>query len=420
MELTIEDAKRLAVSFGGYAVGQIKDTDARNEARDTLARLRGEKKQSLADARANYWLSERDNAARELLKTVYWPLVRRARTALSHANARVTVLDRAMASRFAHVPFDSEDFELNATSEIASYAIGADAPTIAHLYLDRLFDVQRLTVAVNNCVTAAERVGRVPLSPAWLKSDHSPLIGTAANRRFLFRGGRDVITDSQDHADILQDAFLHAIEEGDCNADKVPFTGSIYRHIQYARAHATRVAGAEWRGIRDALIGVKGVERAYPDYDDKHVMRRLGTKNHGTIDTHRAALKDERDDLERRTVNVYVAAEARKDSLAVAERASQMPFAGIVADLLLRGATIAQISELMGITEGTILKKVFATNDQIRPSGMDFETLDENAEHDYAIAKSEEAEAARLRNLHNLRQRADYIRNARARALKAA
>lgn len=403
----------LASANGAHNIHRIKDEDLRNQARNALTEARATARKLIA-ALDDECDDETVTAAIERMRKQFWPRMRTARKSLRDVARDLATLELALKSPLA----TAQEFD---TSNAPRYVLDAltvarafDAPTIESAYLDALMREQRLTGYLARLQDLADRAGMVPLVARWMDTSHSPLVGTAANRRFLFRGGRDAISDGDDHEDILQEGFTRAIESGDCNADNVPYIGGIYRHIQAARAHATRVKGAEYRARVSFFDGVKG-EPAYPDTDDKHTMRLLGTKNYGTRDTHAAAMRDKQRAEESRILNEHMADQSRKHAaentvLFSSEEANGEDYALKVANALLSGLTVEQICAALGTTPSTILRKVQETRDKVKPSEWSWET-DDDAEREFAEFRAMSAHADMLRKRQNLAMRADYIRN---------
>lgn len=403
----------LGVSNGARNMHRIKDVDLRNQARETLTQARAAAQQ-IIDA-----LTVADDAivtdAIELMRKEHWPRLRNARKVARDIARDIATLEAALKSPLATVRdvdlASAPAYVLDALTVARAYD---NAPTIEAAYLDALMREQLWNVELAQLQDQADQAGRVPLVGRWMDATKSPLIGTAANRRFLFRGGRDAISDGDDHEDILQDGFTRAIESGDCDADNVPYIGGIYRHIQAARAHATRVKGAEYRARVSFFDGIKG-EPAYPETDDKHTMRLLGTKNYGTRDTHAAAMADKQREDESRVLNAHLADQSRKHAaentvLFSSEIANGDDYALNVANALLAGLTVEQICVALGTTPGTILRKVQETRDKVKPSEWSWET-DDDTEREFAEFRAMSAHADLLRKRRNLAMRADYIRN---------
>ena len=224
----------------------------------------------------------------------------------------------------------------------------------------------------------------------------------------MFKGGRDVGSREHDNEDVLQGAFMRAIDAGD-TVRGVPAFGAMFRHIQAERAHLTRVSGAEWRGIQDALHGVRPTERAYPATDDKHSMRKLGTLNHGTRDTHALAMAIAEDEAQRVHIAETVAYEARALAVLAGDAES---FPRVLAEVVMAGATLTEVSEALGLTVDTIKARALAERDSAMASGLDHSEDDEAGaryERDVMLAQHKHAEA--LRNRRALAERATYLRN---------
>lgn len=406
---------KLSASLGSAsATARVVDPEARALAKQFLAARKGAHEDALATARnASRHSPEADNA-RALLQRVYWPRLRSLKVEMGTANNRAKRFESVIETDYANVKRD--DIPGTARALIRERAAElADGETFVTAYIDALVRLSRLAVLRNRVSEITDNVGRVALPGAWLDTLTSPLIGTAANRRFMFTGGRDRISDDLDNQDILQEGFLHAIESGDCDENRVPYAGPIYRHIQFARATATRDASLEWSGLRQSLLGKRSLEAAYPDHDDKHVMRLLGTRNYGTRDTHAAAMAEQERENERRTVEKYVTDEARKESLAISSLAYGESFAAQLSAILLDGHTLTEVSEALGLTVETIKSRALSSADSVKSSGIDHEYHEGDAERERDEMFRENAAAERARSAYDLAQRADYIRNRVAR-----
>ena len=383
MNISTLDIANLASAFGTQAVARVKDDTARTLARTLIATRRDDaKRQALADAesaasaRLDYSPTER--ARIDALRNVYWPRIKRVSAAISRADADAVETFRDKGDIYAYV-----------------------------------LRAHRLSVLRARLIERAATIGNFPISARDMNADTSAFIRSAAWRRFLFRGGRDVISDLWDDADVLQGAFIRAIESGDA-VNGVPAYGSLFRHIQAERAHLTRVMGAEWRGIQDALHGVRPTESAYPATDDKHVMRLLGTsatkgRKYGTRDTHAAAMEDAYRAMDREYAESAVVAQARESAVLSAPADA---FPRVLASVLMSGATLQDVADALGLTVATIKSRALA-GPLPASSGIDHSYRDDTAERDYQIECAMEQHAARAREQYALAQRALYVANRR-------
>lgn len=385
MALTTLDIATLAAAFGTQAVARTKDDAARSLARALTATTRDNaKREALAvantHARGIRTYSDDDIARMTLLRKVWWPRARRITGAIATA-------DRA--ARDANMRHDGPA-----------------------LY-DAVYRAHRLLVLSARVNERMADIGRFPICGDDMDATSSRFIGSAYNRRFLFKGGRDVVSQLWSDADVLQGAFLRAIENGD-TIFGVPTWGTLFRHIQAERAHLTRVAGAEWRGIQDALHGVRSLVSDYPDADDKHTIRRLGTRDalgrpFGTLDTHRAALAVAHGDVERANIAYAVTTDAR--NLAILS-APETCFARVLASVLMSGATLDTVADAIGLKPDTIKARALSDN-LIVSTGIDH-SLDDDpyaVESEYRADMAQEAHARRARERHALTQRALYLAN---------
>lgn len=419
LTLSLDDIVAAGTAFGAGAVSRITDETARAMVKDNLKAKRDSARTnalSVLDAARNaMWTSSRDDAIRDALRTHYWPRMRAMKATISAARAHVAVLEAVVARDVAYEAVrdikPADDAVRDAMMAMSTAQYFENGETIAQAYLDGLYRLQRLLVLSARVTEATEEFGRIPLSAAWIEMTRTPLIHTTASRRFKFTGGRDRISDNHDDQDILQNGFLHAIESGDCDENRMPFTGSIYRHIQYARATATRDANQEWSGLRLSLLGAKPVENAYPEGDTKHTLRLLGTRNYPTRDQHAVATADIIRENERRAIDVYVTSQARDESLAASRVSHADSFAVVLAGLLNEGHTIQAVSDALGITPQTIMSRALSDADKVRASGIDHEQHEGDAERERDEMIREQREGEALRRRYLLAQRADYIRN---------
>lgn len=400
MSLDNAQVASLAAAFGTQAIARVKDDTARNMARALVTRAREQRVTEQADSATrarDYAICGADtlidlpthdtkhactrceHGRMHLLLTHYWPRARRVVNAMRAADAE---------SRIAYRDHDKD--------AVYAYVLRA----------------HRLSVLAERMRDIAYRVGSFPVSAHDRDVTTSRFIVSAKWRRFMFAGGRDRVSSTFTEEDILQGAFERALIAGD-TASGVPMFGVMFGYVQAERAHLTRTAGAEWRGIRDALIGARAAERAYPESDDKHTMRLLGLthpsgKPYGDRNTHAAAMADEYAAVERERINDRVSREAREFALLAADKAS---FATQLATVLMGGTTLAEVADALGLTVSTIRDRVLSERDAVLRSGIDHTTDDDNAERDVREFRAMTAHAARAREARLLAERADYLRN---------
>lgn len=387
MTIATLDIARLASAFGTQAVARVSDDTARAMARSLIESSRAATAQRVAEHAERYVdYSAEDMRRMDTLRSHVWPRSRAVRSAIESADA---------AARAAHGAHDQS----------ALY----DAVLRAH----------RLTVLASVLDAQSARIGAFPLSFTDSHVSTSRFLRSAAWRRFMFKGGRDVGSREHDNEDVLQGAFLRAIESGHA-VFGVPTWGSMFGHVQAERAHLTRIAGAEWYGIRAALFGVKPTRDAYPDTDDKHSMRRLGTRHtsgkpYGTRDTHALAMAIAEHETNVSALNDLVTRDARSLAIVAGDKES---FVRVLASVLMDGASIQDVSDAIGIRVSTIRDRVFAERDAAMASGVDHstdvhETRAAERERDVMHAQREHAEHSV--NVRSLAQRADWMRAAIAR-----
>lgn len=389
MTIATTDAAALAAAFGPAAIGRMTDPAARALAQATVTAVRAERIADAASraetqdaARRHY--APQDAARIETLMRHVWPRASRIRSAVHAADA---------AARIAHRDKNRDG-----------------------LY-EAVLRAHRLSVLSALVDAQSRRVGYFPISSADMRLETSRFMRTAYKRRFLFRGGRDAMSSEHSDADVVQGAFIRALDAGDALFG-VPIFGTMFRYVQAERAHLTRIAGAEWRGIQDALHGVKSLVSDHPDADDKHSIRRLGTHDafgrpFGTVETHRAALAAAHVDAERENIAASVTADARSVAILAADERS---FARILADVLMRGASLDDIAASLGLNVDTITARALAERTAAMSTGIDHsEDDDPDAAHrDYWVDRRQAIHAERMRARRALAERALYVANRRA------
>lgn len=326
MSLSITDIASLAASRPG--VLRVADENARTLAVQTRNRMREDALESARRASEAFFdYTPAQHAAIASLRDVHWPRARAVRS------ARAAVLS-VIAQHF-----DKYDDSLF-----------LDQGELYDLIL-REWRLQKLLALVN---ARSASVGRFPLSRADMRADKpTRFLGSAYKRHFTFAGGRDFGSAEFTPGDIVQGAFIRAIENGD-TVNGVPTFGSMFRHVQAERAHLTRVANAEYGARKRAALG-----EVVPDdtiwEDNKHTMRLLGTRNYPTLDQHRKAVAIAHRDAEMATLDDAVTASARTEALDGAGE----EFHIIVARVLMGGATLDEIADALKLNTATILRDVF-------------------------------------------------------------
>lgn len=371
--LALTDVAALVASYTGQA--RVKDPAARalakltkdNAKRDALLTA-----QRRAESFVGYTASQLERIAS--LRAVHWPRARAIRDAASAT--------RELIRKHGDVHDD--------------YAM--DTAT----YHDAIVRECRLTALVSRAYAASAAMGRFPICRADMRTDkRTAFLGSAAARHFTFKGGRDIGTLLTDPADIVQGAFIRALENGD-TVNGVPTYGSMFRHIQAERAHLTRVANLEYVSARDSALGhVSRVVETWPEMTDKHVMRLVGTRNHGTLEDHRLAIALAHRDAELAMIDDTVTNDARTSAL-VSGKAEE--FHVVVARVLMGGATLTEIADAMGLRVQTVKDKTVASASaslRITESGIDHSQrsadMAREAERERAIDAAEAEHAATLR-----------------------
>jgi len=328
--IALTDVAALVASYTGRA--RVSDPAARELAKLTKENAKRDALQQ-ARRRAESFVGYTDQqlARIDALRAVHWPRARMVRDAQSATREQI----RKHNDTHDEYVMDTATFH------------------------DAIIRECRLSALVARAYAASAAIGRFPLSRWDMRTDKRTMfLGSAANRHFTFKGGRDIGTLLVDPADIVQGAFIRALENGD-TVEGVPSYGSMFRHIQVERAHLTRLANLEYVSARDAALGhVSRVTETWPEMTDKHVMRLVGTRNHGTLDDHRAAIAIAHRDAEMAMIDDTVTYDARTSAL-VSGKAEE--FHVVVARVLMGGATLADIADAMGLRVQTVKEKTLAS-----------------------------------------------------------
>lgn len=377
MSLTTESLAGLVASFGSAALARQTNPDVRSLARVTMDAVRAER---LADAEraSNAFLTYDDSQERRIaiLREVLWPRARVIRNALSETRSLITRHNNT-----------HDDYVMDA------YAF--DAACIRECRLVTL-------LALVNARSAS--VGAFPLSRADMNAATSRFIRNAAYRHFTFNGGRDVGSREFEPADILQGAFIRALDNGD-TVNGVPTFGALYRHVQAERAHLTRMANVEYHAMIAAANGNATIHaEVWPEIGDKHSMRLIGTRNYPSLDQHRASLADMHRDAELATIDETVTHDAREVAILAGDVRS---FSRQLAAVLMNGATLEDVATAMGLTVRTITERAMTERDAAMSSGIDHSqsslALTRETEREYEI------DLAQARHAETLRKRAEAI-----------
>ena len=321
----------------------------------------------------DYTPSQRESIA--MLKAVHWPRMRALRNAIASADT---------SSREAHQRHD------------------ADA-----LY-DAVLRAHRLSVLAALIGRVSARVGAFGVSRKDQSALRSALLRNAAYRHFTFNGGRDIGSREFEPSDILQGAFIRAIDAGDVDANGTPTWGTMFGHIQAERAHLTRVANAEYHGMINAALGnVSHAIEEWPDMTDKHAVRRLDTYAgngcmYPTLDQHRESIALAHQDAERAMIDDTVSTDARRDALDGAKE----EFHVVLARVLIAGGTLEEVSTHLGLTVQTL-------KDAAIKSRMEsLRNIDSRIDHSERTShmlnmaeREQEVDAAQARHAATLRER---------------
>lgn len=383
MSLTLTDIAALAGAIKSPT--RIKDADARALAMRTKEAHRAEalREAERAAERFTSYTPAQELAIKSLRK-VHWPRARAVR------NARASV--REALSRH----FDKYDDSVS-------------------LFEAEVYDLQyreyRLTLLLDLVYARTASVGMFPISRGDMRTDvGTQFVKSAYKRHFTFAGGRDAGSAEFTPADIVQGAFIRAIEAGD-TVNGVPAYGPLFRHIQSERAHLTRVSNAEYSARKRAALG-----EVVPDdtiwEDTKYTLRLLGTRNYPTLDQHRRAVAIAHRDAELALLDDAVTNAARTEAL---DGASEREFHVIVARVLMGGATLEEISQALGLTVATIQRNVFESRAKsLRhiSTGIDHAErsvdMHNRAEHEREVDEAQARHAAILRGRYVAAQTAHY------------
>ena len=377
MSLTTDSLAGLVAAFGSAALARQTNPDVRSLARATMDAVKAERLADMERA-ANAFLTYSDAQEMRIaeLKDILWPRARAIRNAISATRAMITRHNST-----------SDDFVMDANAFDAACIRECRLATLLHLVNAR-----------------SASVGNFPISRSDMNVISSRFIRNAAYRHFTFNGGRDVGSREFEPADILQGAFIRAIDNGD-TVNGVPTFGAIFRHVQAERAHLTRMANVEYHAMVAAANGNATIHaEEWPEIGDKHSMRLIGTRNYPSLAQHRASLADMHRDAELATIDDTVTHDARSVAILAGDVRS---FSRQLASVLMNGATLEEIATAMGLTVRTITERAIAERDAAMSSGID------HSQSSLALARETEREyeidMAQSRHAEMLRQRAAAI-----------
>ena len=275
---------------------------------------------------------------------------------------------------------------------------------------DLMYREYRLTLLLALVHERAASVGRFPISRNDMRTDKGTrFVGAAYKRHFTFAGGRDWGSAEFSPADIVQGAFIRAIDAGD-TVSGVPTFGTLFRHVQAERAHLTRIANAEFSARKRAALGEVVIDDTVWE-DTKHTLRLLDTRNYPTTEQHRKALAIHHRDSELATMDDTVTHSARVEALDGAKD----EFHVIVARVLMGGATLDEIASALKLNIDTIKRDVFNSQRQsLRhiATGIDYSErsvdMHNRAEREREVDTAQAAHAAMLRERRILAETAHY------------
>lgn len=361
MAISVERIASLASAFGSQAVARVSDPRAKALALAETERKRAERL-TRATERAEEWrtYSATDAARIKTLKVHYWPRARAIKNALSVAKA-----ERRKAT-------------------------GADRQSA-------LYREYRLYSLLARADSASARAGMIAISREDMHAMTSRFVRSAAWRRFTWTGGRDFGSRLVEPADIFQGALARAMDAGD-TVSGIPAYGALYRHLRAEAAQVTRYANLEYRAVKSVLTGQTTAEsEVWPELADTHSLRKLDTGNYATTEQHRESLAILSRESELASIDAVTARDARAFAILAGDPES---FTRQLAQVLIDGATLAQVSDAIGITEQTIRDRIATERADMR-SGIDHteSTLSALAEseRELSVAKAQERHAATLR-----------------------
>lgn len=380
MAIAITDLAALTVSYGAGAMQRVKDPAIRALA---IATRDADKARALTlsedSKRAARDYTPEQTAAIESLTGVYWPRARAVRNALSVVRATIK----------AH--FDRHD---------------AEGTLSQALLWDAMVREERLLILSALIGRASARIGRFPLSRNDMDMRTTRFTRSASWRHFGFKGGRDAATSDVEPAEIVQGAFVRAIESGDA-INGVPTYGALFGHVQAERSALTRRANLARAAFMQAALGhVTTAVESWPEMTDKHSMRLLGTRNYATLDDHRLSLAIAHRDAELETIDDAVTHDARTAELDRVSDARE--FHLVIARVLENGATLDEIADAMGLRVETIKSRAIESRDaslRVIDTGIDHSerSVDMHRaaerEREVMLAQTRHAEALRARRV---------------------
>lgn len=397
LTLTAADIARLGATIPART--RIADPEARERAKATKEKT---KRAALAEAAAaaerfhDYTPAQLDRI--DALRAIHWPRVRAIRDALANVNA--------LLARHAD-KHDDLSLAAHALSDefVASEAnVHTDAMGKRHdvTLENTIYRQCRLEHLLSRAYAASAAIGRFPVSRHDMRTDkRTRFIGSAAKRHFTFAGGRDWGTLDIDPADIVQGAFLRAIEAGD-TVSGVPTFGSMFRWIQAERARLTNLANAEYSARKRAALG--WTESAADEYQDTtHTLRLLDTRNYATTADHRAAQAIAHRDVELARMDDYATRDARESEIGMANADE---FHVVLAEYLMAGHALADVARALGLTVETVsARAIKSREDSLRRMSTGIDHAQRSLDIIRADEREREIDLAQARHAETLRAR---------------
>lgn len=381
MSLTLSAADIADLTASSSKRNRVVDPVARELAKATKENAKRAALQAAQDAAARYLTySESELARIDALRAVHWPRARAMRDARASVQSVIT----------AH--FDKRDDTVSLSQ--------------CELY-DLIFREWRLSKLVTRAYAASARIGAFPVSLADMRTDRASLfLGSAAKRHFTFAGGRDWGSAEFDPADIVQGAFIRAIESGD-TVNGIPVYGAMFRHVQAERAHLTNMANAEYSARKRAALGwisdASERDRLAEFPETKHTLRLLDTRDYATTSDHRKALAIAHRNEELATLDDAVTDQARKDEVGIANAGE---FHVKLANLLMAGHTLAAIGKAMTRTpESLAAEAVQSREDSLRRMSTGIDHSQRSVDMTNAAERDHEIDTAQARHAETLRAR---------------
>lgn len=422
LTLNASDIARIGASIPART--RITDPAARELAKATISQAKAQALESARVSAMRYLdYTESQHKRINALRDVHWPRVRAVRDSIGHARALlarhddkhddyslVTVPacgqreDMAVCAACGHeCACVANDRSGDTRCPRHSYA----AETGAFTYEATLYRLYRLEHLLARAYAASAAIGRFPVSLADMRTDRgTDLIKSAWKRHFTFAGGRDWGSAEFSPADIVQGAFLRALENGDA-VDGVPAYGSMFRHIQAERARLTNLANAEYSARKRSALGWTSAaserDRLAEFPETTHTLRLLDTRNYATTADHRKALAIAHRDAELATMDDYVTRDARESEVSIANAEE---FHVVLAEYLLKGHTLADIASALGLTVDTVASRAIKSReDSLRRMSTGIDHSERSVDLHNAAEREREIDEAQARHAEILRER---------------